>query len=922
MTDLVGYQLGTYRLTRLLGKGGFADVYLGEHVHLNTLAAIKVLQTRLEGNDIEQFRNEARMIARLKHPNIISTLDFNVQGDIPFLVMDYAVNGTLRQYYTQRLPMKPTVAIPYVRQAASALQYAHDQHLMHRDVKPENMLLGANNEVLLSDFGLALIMQSTVARSSANVVDTAGTIYYMAPEQIQGHPNAASDQYALAVVVYEWLTGTRPFKGTTYTEIAMQHISTPPAPLREKIPTIPREVEDVIQRALAKNPQQRFPNVMAFANAFEQACKITPLATSATGTQSSTVRKASGGMQSMEAALQSSSGRFPLGTNVVAIGRASSNQLVLNDPKVSGRHALIQPDGQGYSVIDIGSANGTFVNHQRILPNTPRTLNQGDAITIGDNSLTFEMRASGTMMPLQFSQGPTERASMPLPPSQGPTEQMGVLPAQGSQYGFPMPMPAQPSAPMPIYYPPQEAGSYPPPFNAGANPQPTGPIQPSNNANGFNYQPTGPINPYAPPPPPSQLLPSHPPRRRLWIVLSILVILLIVGIGGGVFAFVNGQSTPAKTLDAFCTALPKGDYTTAYNQFASSYQNVVTRADFEGFYGKANACTHANPTINGNTAQASWTLSIAGHNTTIQGDLNQDSSSIWKITDDTQLFGTAKALRDYCTALKGGDQATAYGQFSNALQQSLPQDVFKNSFPKVTSCSYAGIALAAKGTAAILMTASSAGQNQTSTVMMAQDTSSNWKIDDFASLPAKTMTAFCTALQQKDDHTAYTQFSSTLQNSISESQFTDLFKVFTSCNSSGITLANGHVTAIATLGTSSGQTAPFTTYLVSDNTGTWRIDDLFNPPDRPVLNFCDALNQRNYQTAYDQFSSGWQSSHSESSFQNAFSSVTNCTNTFPQQNGTAATSQVTLTLSNGQTAVGTANLIELGDGTWRIDSLV
>src|SRR5258708_131844 len=206
MTDLVGYQLGAYRLTRLLGKGGFADVYLGEHIHLNTLAAIKVLQTRLEGSDIEQFRNEARMIARLKHPHIIPILDFNVQGDIPFLVMEYAVNGTLRQYYTQRLPMQPTIALPYLRQAASALQYAHDQHLMHRDVKPENMLLGANNEVLLSDFGLALIMQSTIAQSSALALDTAGTIYYMAPEQIQGHPSAASDQYALGIVIYEWLT--------------------------------------------------------------------------------------------------------------------------------------------------------------------------------------------------------------------------------------------------------------------------------------------------------------------------------------------------------------------------------------------------------------------------------------------------------------------------------------------------------------------------------------------------------------------------------------------------------------------------------------------------------------------------------------------------------------------------------------------
>jgi limonene-1,2-epoxide hydrolase len=222
----------------------------------------------------------------------------------------------------------------------------------------------------------------------------------------------------------------------------------------------------------------------------------------------------------------------------------------------------------------------------------------------------------------------------------------------------------------------------------------------------------------------------------------------------------------------------------------------------------------------------------------------------------------------------------------------------------------------------MLMT-TSAGQSQTSTVMMTQDTSSNWKIDDFTSLPAKTLNTFCTALQQKDYQTAYNQLSSTRQNSYSESQFADTYKVVTSCNGGSITLANSHVTAITTIGVSSGQTAPFTTYLITDNTGTWKIDAFFNPPYVPVLNFCNALNHGDYQTAYDQFSSGWQSSHKpESDFANAFSTVTNCSNTFPTQNGTSATSQITLTLSNGQTQVGTANLIELGDGTWKIDSLI
>jgi eukaryotic-like serine/threonine-protein kinase len=152
----VGQLLGNYRLVKLLGQGGFAEVYLGEHIHLNTQAAVKLLYARLASEDVEKFRNEARMIARMLHPHIVRILDFGVERGAPYLVMDHAPNGTLRHRHPKgtRVPL-PTVAI-YVKQVAEALQYAHSQRLIHRDVKPENMLLGRNNEVLLSDFGIAL----------------------------------------------------------------------------------------------------------------------------------------------------------------------------------------------------------------------------------------------------------------------------------------------------------------------------------------------------------------------------------------------------------------------------------------------------------------------------------------------------------------------------------------------------------------------------------------------------------------------------------------------------------------------------------------------------------------------------------------------------------------------------------------------
>lgn len=269
MPDRAGQQFGNYRLVRLLGEGGFAEVYLGEHVHLGTQAAIKVLTTKLTDEGIALFRDEARTMISLEHPHIVRVHDFGIEGRFPFIVMSYAPNGSLRQRHPKgtHLPL-PTI-VSYVIQLATALQYAHDRRLIHRDIKPDNILVGRNNELLLSDFGLAVVAQST---RYLNTADGSGTISYMAPEQIQGKPRAASDQYALGIVVYEWLSGTRPFTGTA-PEIGMQHLLARPPSLREKVPTISAEVEQIVLTALAKDPHQRFMSVQAFSHALEQACQ-------------------------------------------------------------------------------------------------------------------------------------------------------------------------------------------------------------------------------------------------------------------------------------------------------------------------------------------------------------------------------------------------------------------------------------------------------------------------------------------------------------------------------------------------------------------------------------------------------------------------------------------------------------------------
>ncbi len=275
MADRVGQQFGNYRLVQLLGQGDFTQVYLGKQVNLETLAAIKVFQTQLAKQDTKQFFLEARIMASVAYPSIVRILDFGIEEDTPYLVMDYVPHGTLRQRHPKgsRLPLATVVS--YVNQIAPALQYAHERKLIHNHIKPENLLVGKAHEILLSDFGIALVDQRSRYLS---LQDKVGTIAYMAPEQIDARPRPASDQYSLGIVVYEWLAGELPFQGQ-FLEIATKQRVMPPPPLREKFSDIAPGVETVVMKALVKRHDRRFADIQAFATALEQASKVEDIPT-------------------------------------------------------------------------------------------------------------------------------------------------------------------------------------------------------------------------------------------------------------------------------------------------------------------------------------------------------------------------------------------------------------------------------------------------------------------------------------------------------------------------------------------------------------------------------------------------------------------------------------------------------------------
>lgn len=458
MNDLIGQDLGQYRVQELIGQGGMARVYKGYQTSLDRFVAIKAIPTQIDharDQDFAQrFTTEARLIARLTHPNIVPVHDYGEDKGWAFIVMEYIAGGTMRDRIVraeaERTRLNLAMTLELLAQAALALECAHSNGVIHRDVKPGNMLLRNDEHLLLSDFGIAAILEANRAftRSGGNV----GTPQYMAPEQ--GAPNgvidARTDIYALGVVLFQCVTGRLPFTSDTPMGTIVKHMQEPVPRPSALVGGLPPRVEHIILRAMEKHPSARFQRAREMAEQLKAAAdeaRIAARAPMATTRRPNQMIEAATGRGNMPlpprgvpgqpgtclrcGAANNPQNRFcttcgydlsgtrghgdtylapngrplrcritlhtgPLASqafllhqDTTTLGRTAGNDIVIPDGTVSRYHARLTFHNGQWTVEDLKSSNGTWVNGSRVT--RPIPLQHGDELRLGDDIMLFEL---------------------------------------------------------------------------------------------------------------------------------------------------------------------------------------------------------------------------------------------------------------------------------------------------------------------------------------------------------------------------------------------------------------------------------------------------------------------------------------------------------------------------------------------------
>ncbi|WP_102692706.1 Stk1 family PASTA domain-containing Ser/Thr kinase [Rummeliibacillus pycnus] len=272
---LVGKRIsGRYKILDVIGGGGMSNVYLAHDMILDRDVAIKILHYNFS-NEQEmhrRFQREALSATSLTHPNIVSIYDVGEDGDMHYLVMEYVKGQTLKQYIQKYAPLAPTKCVNIMKQLTSAIAHAHQNQIIHRDIKPQNILMDEDDNVKITDFGIAMALEDTSFTRTNSVL---GTVHYLSPEQARGGTaTKKSDIYSLGIVLYELLTGELPFSGESAVAIALKHLQSETPSVRAIVPSIPQSLENVVLKATAKDPVHRYKSVEEMAEDLETVLSV------------------------------------------------------------------------------------------------------------------------------------------------------------------------------------------------------------------------------------------------------------------------------------------------------------------------------------------------------------------------------------------------------------------------------------------------------------------------------------------------------------------------------------------------------------------------------------------------------------------------------------------------------------------------
>ncbi len=394
---------GRYKLIDERGRGSFATVYVARDLLDNRIYAIKVMHLELSGDGelLARFQREAHILLNLSDPHIVRIFDYGNDNNMHYIVMDYIDGQSMKYYMINQGPMEPLRAINYARQISEGLDTAYKQGVVHRDIKPQNILINSKDMVKITDFGLAR-SRETVTLTQSNVF--MGTAYYISPEQAESGRSAdtRSDLYSVATVLFEMLTGSPPYKGETAVDIVLKHINDKIPSICRLRPDLPMEMDPFMQRALAKSPADRFATPREFITALEHIQERIPAVqpverVARPGIEPKPGKPVATPAKEARIVVLSSGQVIPLKGELMVVGRQDPTlgiypEINLADKTVGRRHAYLRNQQGTYTVEDLNALNKTRLNGVTLTPHDERTLKDGDMLRFGSVEVRFEVR--------------------------------------------------------------------------------------------------------------------------------------------------------------------------------------------------------------------------------------------------------------------------------------------------------------------------------------------------------------------------------------------------------------------------------------------------------------------------------------------------------------------------------------------------